>query len=99
MNIINLAYDSTNYYLVQSNCGWVMIDTGWAGTFKELLGLLKRQDVNPQDIRHLIITHFHPDHAGLVQNIKDCGAQLVLHSNQEAFVTTLKQYFKPQLSM
>ena len=53
MNIINLAYDSTNYYLVQSKCGWIMIDTGWAGTFKELLNLMQRKDVSIKDIMNI----------------------------------------------
>ena len=61
-------------------------------SFTEKCALLKRNT----HIKHLIITHFHPDHAGLVQNIKDNGAQLVLHSNQASYVGPLKQYFKPQ---
>lgn len=73
-----------------------MIDTGWAGTFKKLLNLMQRKDVNIKEIKHLIITHFHPDHAGLVQNIKDHGAELVLHSSQASFIGPLKKYFKPQ---
>lgn len=93
MNVMNLTYDSINYYLVQSNSGWIMIDTGWPGTLSKLLALLKQNNVRIDEIKYLIITHFHPDHAGLVQEIKDFGAALVLHECQVDYIGELKAFF------
>lgn len=87
MNLITLSYDSTNYYLIQSNDGWIMIDIGWAGTFPKLLHLLKQKDVDINEIKYLMVTHFHPDHAGLVQDIKNCGANLMIHECQISIST------------
>jgi glyoxylase-like metal-dependent hydrolase (beta-lactamase superfamily II) len=96
MNIIHLTYDSTNYYLMQMSTGWIMVDTGWAGTLSKLLHLLKQKDIPTAAIYYLIITHFHPDHAGLVEDLKDHGAKLLLHEHQLPALAKLTQYFKPQ---
>jgi len=71
MRIINLTYKLTNCYLVESSSGWIMIDTDWPDTLPHLLHLLKQHDLQTSDIKYLIVSHFHPDHAGLVQNLKD----------------------------
>lgn len=94
MNVINLAYDSTNYYLVQSNSGWIMIDTGWPGTLPKYLNLLKQRNIRLGEVKYLMVTHFHPDHAGLVQDIKDYGISLILHNCQAAYIDELKELFK-----
>lgn len=98
MNVINLSYDSTNYYLIQSNSGWIMIDTGWPGTLSKYLNLLKQKNINLNEIKYLIVTHFHPDHAGLVQDIKNFGASLILHNIQVPYLDELRIFFsrKPQ---
>jgi len=98
LNVINLSYDSTNYYLIQSNSGWIMIDTGWPGTLSKYLNLLKQKNINLNEIKYLIVTHFHPDHAGLVQDIKNFGASLILHNIQVPYLDELRIFFsrKPQ---
>lgn len=68
MNIVTLSYDST--------------DIGWAGTLPKLLHLLKQRQINPKEIKYLVVTHFHPDHAGLAQDLKGLGATLVVHACQ-----------------
>jgi glyoxylase-like metal-dependent hydrolase (beta-lactamase superfamily II) len=94
MKIINLTYKLTNCYLIHSNCGFVMIDAGWSDTLPELFRLLKENDVKVDDIKYLIVTHFHPDHAGLVQDLKEFGTKLILHENQVSFVEKLNKFFK-----
>ncbi|MDF2880799.1 MAG: Zn-dependent hydrolase, glyoxylase [Clostridiaceae bacterium] len=94
MKILNLTYKSTNCYLLQCNEGWIMIDAGWPETFPQLMHLLKQQNVNTGDIKYLLVTHFHPDHAGLAQNFKDLGVKLIVHETQTAFVDKLNNFFK-----
>jgi len=94
MRIINLTYKLTNCYLVESSCGWIMIDTDWPDTLPHLLHLLKQHDLQTSDIKYLIVSHFHPDHAGLVQNLKDFGVNFILHENQVPFVDNLNNFFK-----
>lgn len=97
MKIINLKYKFTNCYLLESSCGWIMIDTDWPDTLPQLLHSLKQQDITTGDIEYLIVTHFHPDHAGLVQILKDLGIKLILHENQVSFVDKLNDFFKKNL--
>ncbi len=41
-----------------------------------------------------LVTHFHPDHAGLVQEFKDLGAKLILMETQVGFIAPLKSLIK-----
>ena len=40
-------------------------------------------------------THYHPDHAGLVQEVKDAGLQHIILEEQVAAIPLLKTYMKP----
>ncbi|MGB4659072.1 MAG: MBL fold metallo-hydrolase [Mobilitalea sp.] len=94
MKVINLTYLSTNYYLLQLNDGWLMIDSGLPDTFSQLLQLLNQKGISVNEINHLIVTHYHPDHAGLAQNLKDFGTNLIVHECQLPFIKELNQSFK-----
>lgn len=95
MNILNVGYDSTNYYLIGQNTTRLLIDVGWPGTLPKLLSIFKRKRVPLQDVKYLLITHYHPDHAGLAQEVKSIGIQLVVLENQQSFIPKLRQYMKP----
>lgn len=94
--IINVGYDETNYYLIGATDGFLMLDVGWPGTLAKLLAQLKRQAIALTTIRYLLVTHYHPDHAGLVQELKAHGVQLVVIEQQRAAIPILKTYIKPQ---
>jgi glyoxylase-like metal-dependent hydrolase (beta-lactamase superfamily II) len=94
MRVLNLTYKLTSIYLIEANCGWVMVDAGWPDTLSQFFKLLKQNDVHIGDIKYLIITHFHPDHAGLAQDLKELGTKLILHEIQVPFVNKLNSFFK-----
>lgn len=94
MNVISLSYKSANCYLIPSEDGWVMIDTGWPDTFSQLLQLLNQNNISVNEVNYLIITHYHPAHAGLTQNLKDLGTQLILHENQVSYYNKLNLFYK-----
>lgn len=71
-----------------------MIDTDWTDTLNQFLCLLKENDIQIPDIKYLVVTHFHPDHAGIAQDLKNLGVNLVLHENQVSFVEKLNNFFK-----
>lgn len=94
MKIVQLTYKSSNCYLVPAMEGWVMIDTGWPDTFSQLLQLLYQNNIPVNEVDYLIITHFHPGHAGLTQNLKDLGTNLILHESQLPYYNRLNNYYK-----
>jgi glyoxylase-like metal-dependent hydrolase (beta-lactamase superfamily II) len=71
-----------------------MVDTGLPDTFSQLLQLLYQNNVSVNEINYLVITHYHPGHAGLTQNLKDLGINLILHEYQVSSINKLNLLFK-----
>src|SRR5688500_9574144 len=82
MNIINVGYDSTNYYIIEDKSGKLLVDCGWPGTLPKFSAELKRKGISVNEIKYLLVTHFHPDHAGLTQELKNQGAKFLLFECQ-----------------
>jgi endoribonuclease LACTB2 len=93
MNILNVGYDSTNYYLLDIEGGKLLVDCGWPGTLPKFLSVLKRKDVSPNKIKYLLVTHFHPDHSGLTQELKNLGATLILLESQVGFTSSMDELY------
>lgn len=94
MNILNVGYDSTNYYILEAKNGKLLIDCGWPGTLPKFMAELRRKGVSFKEIKYLLVTHFHPDHAGLVQELKQQGIQFILLECQIHFIAQLTELFK-----
>lgn len=94
MNIVNVGYQSTNYYAIDIRNGKLLVDCGWPGTLPQFKNVLQRKGIALNEFKYLLVTHFHPDHAGLVQDLKNQGIQLILPECQTAFVTPFADYFK-----
>jgi endoribonuclease LACTB2 len=93
-NLVTITIRSTHYYLIDALHGKLMVDTGWAGTLPELRSELRRYTMDLSQIRYIMITHHHPDHAGLTQEIKQaCGARLIIHEKQIPFLQDLKSFY------
>jgi endoribonuclease LACTB2 len=73
----------------------LLIDVGWPGTLPKLMANLRRKDIPFQDIRYVLVTHYHPDHAGLAQELKARGVRLIVLEPQLAAIPRLKGYMKP----
>lgn len=71
-----------------------MIDTDFPGTLYRLMNLLNQHNIKISDIKYLIVTHFHPDHAGIAQDLKNLGIRLILHECQVAFIDNLNNFYK-----
>jgi glyoxylase-like metal-dependent hydrolase (beta-lactamase superfamily II) len=90
-NLITITIRSTHYYLLDAATGKLMVDAGWAGSLPALKSKLWRHTLSLHDIRYVFITHCHPDHAGLAQEIKQAGgARLVILEHQVPHLESLK---------
>jgi glyoxylase-like metal-dependent hydrolase (beta-lactamase superfamily II) len=94
MNIVNVGYDSTNFYVIETKNGKLLVDNGWPGSLPKLLAELKRKGLSLPEIKHVLVTHFHPDHAGLTQELKERGCWFVLLEAQVDFIAPLTAFFK-----
>lgn len=94
MNIVNVGYDSTNYWVIGGPGPRLLIDIGWPGTLPKLLANLARKDIKLSDVGHLLVTHYHPDHAGLAQELKNKGVRLIVLQQQIAAIPVLRTHIK-----
>jgi ribonuclease/clavin/mitogillin len=97
VNIVNVGYDSTNYYVIGAGKNRLLVDVGWPGTLGKLLANLKRKGIAIEEVKYLLVTHYHPDHAGLVQEVKGKGVRLIVAEPQGDFIAGLKQWMKPEM--
>lgn len=75
-----VALGSVNVFLLESEDGLVLIDTGTPGSDEQLLLAVKALGKQPGDIRHILVTHWHPDHMGGLAALKRAsGAQTYAH--------------------
>ena len=69
-----------NAYMIVSESGVVIIDTGLPGSEKRFLKALADEGRRPEDVRLIIVTHAHVDHAGSAAALKRLtGAPLLAH--------------------
>ena len=86
MHIHELHYSNTNTYLIEGTSGRLLFDTGWAGTFPLFCNAMGEIGAGVQDIDYILISHFHPDHMGIAQQIADQGAVLLVADIQREYL-------------
>lgn len=92
-NLITLTVNGTHFYLVDCKGGKLLIDAGW--TLPQFTAQMKAYQIPFSSIRYVMFTHHHPDHAGLVQNIKNISAaRLIIHQKQIPFLKDLQAYYE-----
>ncbi len=96
VTIVNVGYRSTNYWVISMGASRLLVDLGWAGTMGTLRANLSRIGVPLNEIRYGLATHYHPDHAGLAEELKRAGVPLLVLDVQVAAIPFLKTWMKPQ---
>jgi len=94
MNIIPLTHKHAHAYIIGVNDAWLMFDAGWPSSFPTFKNIMRDNGISPCSIRYLIVSHFHPDHAGIVQIMKEHGAALLLHECQIGAVSQINGFFQ-----
>ncbi len=72
--MVKLKYGNTNTFLING----LLIDTDYAGTLRAFYKALKANGIEPEDIRYVLATHYHPDHMGIIGELTALGVKHVL---------------------
>ena len=71
------------------------MDLGWPGMIGPLLTNLERKGIPLKEITHGLATHYHIDHAGAAQDLKQRGMRLIVTDEQVPSIALMKQWMKP----
>jgi len=70
-----------NVYLIESDIGLILVDTGFRGNTWKVLRAIRQLGYKPSDLSMIVLTHAHFDHFGGAATLKDrTGAQVAGHS-------------------
>lgn len=93
MKIHELKYSNVNTYLIEGDSGLLLFDTGWAGSFPVFCARMGELNIPVQKIDNILISHFHPDHMGIAQEIADLGPVIVVPDVQQSFIHSADEIF------
>lgn len=96
VTIVNVGYRSTNYWVVSAGRSRLLVDLGWPGSMGKMRANLERMGIPINEIRYGLATHYHIDHAGLAQELKQAGVPLLVVDVQTAAIPLMKSFTKPQ---
>ena len=75
-----ISLGPVNVFLLESENGWALIDTGFPTSADAILAAIRQVGKQPADVRHIIVTHAHPDHIGSLAALsRASGAAIYMH--------------------
>jgi len=86
MKIVEGVYQVTGVkgcrvYLVEGGDRLTLVDTGMAGATKKVLQAIAAIGRKPEDLREIVVTHYHGDHTGSLAELAEAtGAQVCVHA-------------------
>ena len=88
--IYNAGNIIMNTYVYPCTDGYIMIDTGYEHSLKNVEKKLHKKNIELSDIKYVFLTHAHDDHAGFLNELLDKNENLkVIMSNKS--MPTLKK--------
>jgi glyoxylase-like metal-dependent hydrolase (beta-lactamase superfamily II) len=65
-----------------------LIDCGYAGSGARIARAIRANGRSPADLKRVVITHGHPDHAGSARELAQAGASILIHPADGAALRT-----------
>lgn len=66
-------------FLIESDDGIILIETGPETTFAHLKSAISKEGFDWKDVKHVLLTHIHFDHAGAAWKFAQNGAKIYVH--------------------
>jgi len=92
--IHTITYKSTKYYLIETIKGLLAFDVGWPDTFAEYRTAVKQAGLDFKMIKHIMVSHFHLDHAGLAGMLMANGLSFYVFENQVGQIEEMEELIK-----
>lgn len=75
-----LQLGKVNAFLVEEDEKLTLIDTGVPDSTGQIIEMIREIGRQPEELKHILLTHSHPDHAGSVAQLKVItGAKVYMH--------------------
>jgi hydroxyacylglutathione hydrolase len=85
---------SVNCYLIQSDAGYLLIDSGMPGSRKALLGELERFGCQPGLLKLIVLTHGDYDHTGNAAHLRQAfEAKIAMHRDDAGMASDGDMFF------
>jgi len=69
-----------NIYLIQTETGYILVDSGMPNSNQKLVEAFQEQGINPQEVHLIILTHGHLDHVGSTAYLREItGGKVLCH--------------------
>ena len=82
-----ITLSGVNCYLVKTNSGYILIDTGWSSKRAALEKEMKGGGCKPGDLELIVVTHGDFDHSGNAAYLRDkYGAKIAMHRRESETV-------------
>ncbi len=83
-----LPFNMVNAHLIRSDAGCILVDTGIPGSERKIERVLSQHGLSFKDIKLIVVTHAHTDHAGSAAHVRDLsGAPILAHRDDVDFYT------------
>lgn len=103
LNFLTESHVIANY-LMESDDGLILIETGPETTFENLKSAIADAGYNWKEVKHVFLTHIHFDHAGAAWKFAENNAKIYVHpiglphmSNPEKLWNSAKRIYKDDM--
>ena len=89
--IVHTVFCKTKCYLIKAFEGYLLFDAGWPGQYRLFKDSVKSLGMRMKEIRAFVVSHFHPDHAGLAGMFVANRIRFVVFENQVSHIDEMKE--------
>ena len=87
MEIYNAGNRIMNTYVYKSSVGYIMIDTGYEHSLKDVEKKLNKKNIKLSNVKYVFLTHAHDDHAGFLNELLGKTTELKVIMSDKAMPT------------
>ena len=93
MTIHAITHKSANMYVIAGGSKYVLFDCLWADSFPIIKSAFKEYGIALPQIAGMLVSHFHPDHAGAFELLRQHGVTPMVLEWQVPYIEWLNDFF------